>query len=102
MIRGKSASSDKLYDVLADIQNCEYELTVIAHIAGLTFDDVNNLTIDDLKNGLDVNFKHAVKDKVPGVLSEYNILRKQHYLLISYARIIYRRLTVAKWLANHD
>lgn len=101
MPRYQTYAGEPLYDSTADLEDCEFAVAVVAHIAGCEFDDIETVTIDDIWSGLVKSFKHTEKSAETSGHAGYNMLRKRHFLLLLYVRSIYRRMHMARWCVQN-
>jgi hypothetical protein len=101
MPRYQNLAGEKLYDASADLEQCEFDVSVIAHIAGVEFEDISNVSIDEIWEGLRRSFKHSEKTTDNSGLAAFNMLRKRHFMLILYVRSLYRKMHMARWCVQN-
>jgi|688.fasta_scaffold25867_13 hypothetical protein len=86
MKRTRSQTEAALYNPQSDLERVDYKLAVICILAGITEDNLDLITIDDIVSGLRNNFHYSSPSAVSRSHSAIDFLRTENYHLVTSAR----------------
>lgn len=86
MKRSRVAGGPHLYDPQRDLEQLEKELAVIFYIAGFEFDQIEDISIDEVVDALKTSFYYSSSSFVQHGKAYYDFLRKRNFHLTDSAR----------------
>lgn len=95
MRRTRSAGGEKAYDAAKHLNSIERELATILYIAGVEFNQISDVDIDNIFFNLRKSFHMSSSTYNQQGKPYYDLTRKQNFLLTNRARHLWLERQVA-------
>lgn len=94
MRRTRSVGGEKAYNAATHLNSIERELATILYIAGVEFNQISDVSIDDIFFKLRNSFAMTTSQPMQSTPS-YDVTRKQNFLLTQRARHLWFERQIA-------
>jgi hypothetical protein len=102
MRRTRSVGGEKAYDASTHLNIIERELATILYIAGVEFNQISDVSIDDIFFKLRNSFAMTTASSSTQSTASYDITRKQNFLLTQRARHLWFERQIALAAEAHN